>query len=261
MTTLSQFRDVLMATSESAIHADPSLGGALRIAESGSITIDYAPFEHIEPNARLVIVGITPGAQQSKNALAEARRALLAGKSAAEAIKTAKVYASFSGPMRSNLIAMLDHIGVPRVLGVSSTTELWSKRSELMHFTSALRYPVYVDRKNYAGNPSMTRDKALSAILSTYLTEEAHALPNAIWVPLGPAASEGVGSLVRRGILSPANVVVGLPHPSGANAERIAYFLGRKSRSDLSSKTSAIKIDKAREKIISQIEALNHRSA
>jgi hypothetical protein len=91
MTTLSQFRDVLMATSESAIHADPSLGGALRIAESGSITIDYAPFEHIEPNARLVIVGITPGAQQSKNALAEARRALLAGKSAAEAIKTAKV--------------------------------------------------------------------------------------------------------------------------------------------------------------------------
>ena len=37
-----------------------------------------APFEHIEPGARAVIVGITPGAQQAANALAAVQRHLLA---------------------------------------------------------------------------------------------------------------------------------------------------------------------------------------
>ena len=40
-------------------------------------------------------------------------------------------------------------------------------------------------------------------------------------------------------VLSAARVLSGLPHPSGANAERIAFFLGRKKREDVSSKVDA----------------------
>ncbi len=257
MTTISQFRDVLLAASEAAVHADASSGGKLRLSQSGRITVHYAPFEYVEPTAQIVIVGITPGLQQARNALCEARRVLLAGRQEAEAIKAAKVFASFSGPMRANLIAMLDHIGVPAFLNISTTAELWLQRSDLVHFTSALRYPVYLDGKNYSGIPSMTANQTLTAMLEEFLGEEAKALPNALWVPLGPAATEGISWIVQQGLLSRKQVVMGLPHPSGANAERIAYFLGRKARSDLSKKTSASRIDAARESIIGQIAALS----
>lgn len=68
------------------------------------IDVVYAPFEHVTPGARIVLVGLTPGRQQMGNALREARRALRRGLSEAEALAAAKVFASFSGPMRSNLV-------------------------------------------------------------------------------------------------------------------------------------------------------------
>jgi hypothetical protein len=43
----------------------------------------------------------------------------------------------------------------------------------------------------------------------------------------------GARQLVRKGVLDAARVPNGLPHPSDANAERIAYFLGRKARDAL----------------------------
>jgi hypothetical protein len=47
-----------------------------------------------------------------------------------------------------------------------------------------------------------------------------------------------------------------LPHPSGANAERIAYFLGRKAKGDLSAKTSPGKLDEAKAQLIKRVLAL-----
>lgn len=34
---------------------------SLLMREAGNLTIEYAPFDHIERNAELVIVGLTPG--------------------------------------------------------------------------------------------------------------------------------------------------------------------------------------------------------
>jgi hypothetical protein len=88
------------------------MNGRLVFASEGELSISYAPFDYITPRAKVVIVGITPGAQQAANALAEARRQLLAGSTAEAALKAAKVFASFSGPRRTNLVAMLDYIGL-----------------------------------------------------------------------------------------------------------------------------------------------------
>jgi hypothetical protein len=168
-------------------------------------------------------------------------------------LSAAKVFASFSGPMRTNLIAMLDQIGLNRWLGVSTTADVWGPRTDLVHFTSALRYPVYISGKNYSGSPSMTATPFLRELLLRCLGQEAKALPRAVWIPLGPGATEGVSWLVREGMLPQDRVLTGLPHPSGANAERIAYFLGRKERGLLSSKTSPDVIDAARSRITKQV--------
>jgi hypothetical protein len=96
-------------------------------------------------------VGLTPGRQQMRNALVEARRCLMNGMSEDEAMRAAKTFASFSGPMRANLIALLDSIGVNRALKLSSASSLWAVESQRVHFTSALRYPVFIDGENYSG--------------------------------------------------------------------------------------------------------------
>lgn len=253
---LSRFADLLRSVAEADLAADVTLGGRLLLSQSEELTVSYAPFEYIQRSARLAIVGITPGSQQARNALIEARRQLIAGSDHDAALRAAKVFASFSGPMRTNLIAMLDYVGLNRWLGVESTAEVWNTRTDLVHFTSALRYPVYLRGENYSGSPSMTTTPILRELLVRCLGEEVEALPNAVWVPLGPKATEGMGCLMQQGRLSPERVLVGLPHPSGANAERIAYFLGRKERALLSAKTNPDSIDSARSRLSTQIAAL-----
>ncbi|MEH2594958.1 hypothetical protein V1278_001871 [Bradyrhizobium sp. AZCC 1577] len=253
---LHRFADMLVKVSEQEIAADVTLNGRLLLTREGTLSISYAPFDYIQSGARLAIVGITPGAQQARNALLEARRQLLAGNDHHSALRSAKTFASFSGPMRSNLVSMLDHIGLNRWIGVPSTADVWNSSDDLVHFTSALRYPVFVGGQNYSGAPSMTATPVLRESLITNLGQEVAALSNAVWVPLGPKAAEGLGLLAKLGLLAPERLLLGLPHPSGANAERIAYFLGRKARASLSVKTSPDSIDDSRARLLSQVAAL-----
>jgi len=252
-----KFADVLLAASDAELHADVTLGGRLIIDRAGDVVISYAPFEHIQRTARVVIVGITPGEQQARNALIAARKHLLGGSGPTSALAAAKVFASFSGSMRSNLVAMLDHIGLNRWLGVETSASLWTTDQELVHFTSALRCPVFVDGKNYSGQPSMLTTPILFNLLNTGLREEATALNRAAWIPLGPKALVAVDWLVQQGIVPRVQVLSGVPHPSGANAERIAYFLGRKRREALSAKTDPVVLDTSRERLIAQVAVLH----
>jgi hypothetical protein len=102
----------------------------------------------------------------------------------------------------------------------------------------------------------MTVTPLLRKFLAECLAEEARLLRHAVWVPLGPQATLAADWLVERGCLESRMVLRGLPHPSGANAERIAYFLGRKPRELLSSKTNATALDAVRGQLLSQVAAL-----
>jgi len=79
-------------------------------------------------------------------------------------MRTAKVFASFSGSMRINLVAMLDCIGVNKVLGIDSTGTLWNEHARRAHFTSALRYPVFVDGDNSPGHRRCYRHLSFASI-------------------------------------------------------------------------------------------------
>ena len=51
----------------------------LLIDKAGDLKVYYAPFEYVNPEARIVLVGITPGPTQMVNANKEARLALQRG--------------------------------------------------------------------------------------------------------------------------------------------------------------------------------------
>ena len=228
---------------------------SLVIARDGDLTIEYAPFDHIEIGAELVLVGLTPGRTQAANALASLAADLKTNTPVATALAAAKRTASFSGSMRSSLLAMLDEIGVPAAFNRGAASEFFAEGSRV-HFTSALRYPVYVAGKNYSGGPDPLATPILRRMIETHLAEEAAALPEAVWIPLGGKAEAALLHLVNKGNLRREQVLAGLPHPSGANAERIAYFLGRKERAALSAKTNAVRIDSAKARLVQQVATL-----
>lgn len=251
-----QFATTIRSLSPAELSGAVSLKDKLLLAEEGNLEVCYAPFEYINPEARVVIVGITPGQTQMVNAIREARRQLDNGASNVQAMIAAKKTGAFSGAMRPNLVALLDSIGLNRWLGLSSCDELFGSVANLVQTTSVLRNPVFVGGDNYNGTPNMTKHPLLREQLMTYFGEDVKALPNAAFVPLGDKVSEALHFLVSQGLLARDQIIDGLPHPSGANAERIAYFLGKKKREELSVKTNPDKLDLAREEIMGRVLAL-----
>jgi hypothetical protein len=228
----------------------------LQLGASGPLAVYYAPFEAVNLRAKLVLVGITPGRVQATNALAEARRQLEAGASAEAAIRTAKQVGAFSGPMRTNLVEMLDHIGLAKWLKIASCAELFESRSDLLQTASVLQFPVFVDGENYSSSPDPIRTPLLRSMVLDHFAQLGSLLPDAVFVPLGPVPTKVMQWLADEGRFTSEQVLAGLPHPSGANGERIQYFLGRKDASRLSAKTNASLLDAARTALLSQVSQL-----
>ncbi len=175
---------------------------SLLIERNQQLSTWYSPFDYINPQAKIVIVGITPGYQQASNALLKANEVLMSGGSSEQAKSEAKVFASFSGAMRNNLTEMLDFIGLNGTLDISSTKELFGDKANLAQFTSALRYPVFVNGNNYNGTPSMIGTPFLRTQLKKWFGSECQALPDAIYIPLGPKVTESLQWLAQEGILN-----------------------------------------------------------
>jgi hypothetical protein len=228
----------------------------LLIDRSGAIETFYAPFEHVNEKARIVFVGITPGLQQAENAIEKAASELRGGAADSAALKSAKAFASFSGGMRTNLVDCLNGIGLNRPLGVRSCAEVFDPESDLAHFTSVLRYPTFLSGSNYSGSPDISRTPFLQASVDRWFATEVDQLADAWWVPLGPTPTGVLDRLATLGRLSRSRILAGLPHPSGANAERINYFLGRKERDKLSAKTDPNKIEQAKATLLRQVAAI-----
>jgi hypothetical protein len=245
LTLLARFADTVRSASTAEIQADLTLGGRLVLDRQGELTVSYAPFDHVNPAARIVLVGITPGRQQAVNALVEAQRQLRAGAPLETVARAAKETASFSGALRPNLVALLDAFRIHEVLGIAGCASLFGADRPLVHYTSALRYPVFRNGRDYPGDGAMLRHPLLTGLVRRHLVSELQALPDALLVPLGGKVAAVLDQLARDGRLDPKRILGGLQHPSGSNAERIAYQLGRKPRERLSVKVDPAKIDAA----------------
>jgi len=255
-----RFAPVIRSLNESAFSDLETLRTKLRIARDGDVDICYAPIDYMNPQAKIVIVGITPGVTQFINAVRECRNQLVAGADCATAVRAAHRTAAFSGPMRARLVDLLNHVGVQQWLGVDSAEDLFGRSSELVQFTSLLRYPVFYQDKNYNGTPNMFKTMVLRDLLFQQFVEDARRRPDALFLPLGDKAGRTLEILGERGLISHNRIVTGLPHPSTANNERIDFFLGQSKRAKPSTKTNLAQIERARATLIARFAALKTES-
>ena len=251
-----RFAPAIRALDLPRIATPADIPDAFLLAREGRYSSYYLPFESVNRAARVVVVGISPGFAQWKIAMGEAQRQLAAGASVDQTLRAARRTGAFSGAIRPNFVALLDAIGVQRWLGIASCSSLFAENAHLVHIGAILRHSVFVDGKNYSGTPAMPRQAFLRDEVLRYFAHEAKALPDALYIPMGASVSEGLDWLAAQGVIRPDRILHGLPHPSGANAERVAYFLGRKERAALSAKTNGAQIDAARARLLAQMAAL-----
>lgn len=252
----ARFSPVIRQLTTSELEGAPTLFGKLTLAEAGPIRVCYAPFEFINRDARLVIVGITPGRTQMLNALREARRQLDLGADQEQVLLASKRTGGFSGAMRPLLVEMLDCVGVHRWLRLRSSSDLFGTDARSVQTASALRNPVFVDSGNYNGSPDMTKHPVLREHLLAHFGQDVRSMSNAYFLALGDKVGRALEFFGQQGRLDRSRVLGTLPHPSPANAERIAYFVGRKSRASLSAKTTPAKLDESRDSLTRAIAGL-----
>jgi hypothetical protein len=253
---LPRYADAIRALELSRVKAPADIPAGFVLGSAGSLRACYLPFESVNRKARVVVVGITPGFTQWKNAVGEAQRQLAAGAGQDAVLQAARLAGAFSGAIRPNLVALLDAIGVQRWLGIAGCASLFGEHAELVHVTGILRHAIFVNGKNYNGSPNMMRTAFLREHLLRYFAQEAALLPDALYIPMGSCVSQGLDWLAAEGVIKGDRILHGLPHPSGANAERVAYFLGRKDKATLSSKTDGDQLDAARARLLAQMAGL-----
>jgi hypothetical protein len=192
--------------------------------EDGKVVVYYAPFEWCNPKARLAIVGVTPGFTQMEIAIRVARRELIAGTDPDTACKRAKYAASFAGTMRQNLVSMLDGLNLSELLRCTAE-ELFTTSSDLLHATSVVRFPVFVDRHNYTGCwPPLTSAEYLMKFARERLAPELANLRRPAIIPLGKAVEKALRVLETEGLIPIGRTLYGFPHPSGANGHRARQY-------------------------------------
>ncbi|KAF4326248.1 hypothetical protein G195_000337 [Phytophthora kernoviae 00238/432] len=203
----------------------------LKLSSSGEVEIFYSPHnEYINPSAKVMLVGITPGWQQMEIAYRMAIQALKAHKSYEQACKKAKMAARMAGSMRTNLIQMLQEIGLHDYLSVPHVQRLFEADCTLLHTTSLIRYPVFVNKQNYNGHqPYITKNEFLYQFVLESFLSELEQLKHPLIIPLGKSVEAVLHQLLDEHRIVEGEILWGFPHPSGANGSRVKQFLHNKA--------------------------------
>ncbi len=230
-TKFQQYKELIQSIpssykEESLIHED----FLLERDDKKKLEIYYAPFEYVNEQAKVVIVGITPGLHQMKKSFSTVIDAVGTESNNEEILRQVKNNSSFEGPMRKNLVKMLDEIGLNGHLGVSSSLELFEQASHMVHTTSVLAYPVFHNGKNYSGStPNLLKNDILKKYLTENFVSELKNLSDALLIPLGVNVSNALNYLADQGLVAPGNILSGFPHPSGGNGHRHKQFAENKA--------------------------------
>ena len=191
------------------------------IKREDNIEIYYAPFDYINPKAKIMIVGITPGLQQ----MLQSFEAVNEGRS----LKEVKDLSSFKGSMRTTLIKYLDALNINKKLRIKSCESLFNINSKYLHSTSLIKYPVFDKGKNYSGS-GLLKKKILLDFLEAHFVKELKKLDKTIIIPLGNTVSSTIDYLNNEFKLNLKCFLKGFPHPSGLNVRKDIQFKENKVR-------------------------------
>ena len=230
VSSLKKFAERIAALPDGRLTTGDLMTDVFLLDREGELGVYYVPFEQINTAARVVLIGITPGFTQMRIAFEVARDGLRAGLPHEEILEQVDRTASFAGSMRTNLDRMLDDLGLPGLLGITETEQLFGSEAGLMHSTSALRNPVFVAGRNYTGSaPSILESPLLRRTIRTTLGPELAQVPDAVLIPLGKAAEQALEMLATDGTVARQRCCLGFPHPSGANGHRARLFALRRN--------------------------------
>ncbi|MBV9528151.1 hypothetical protein [Sphingomonas sp.] len=230
---LDRFRAVLSRDSAAAALSPLTRLGADSIRRD---ELFYVPFEHMNLEARLVIVGITPGPNQIALAYDAVQAGLNSGLEDESILARAKEAGSFGGPqMRPKLLKMLQAFGFPQLLGIRDAAELWESKSALLHATSVVPHAAIRNGKPFAGSFNDVLES--SVMKASFERDFAATLPllssDALYVALGPTPLGALDWCAARGLLRREQVMGAFAHPSNNGGSQVAIYLGEKSPGDL----------------------------
>jgi hypothetical protein len=193
----------------------------------------YAPFDWVNEDADVVLIGITPGRAQAKAALKSLRGSLRRGLTAPDAARVAKQAASFDGDMRDIAAQLMNRFMFPKLFGLRDAADLFGSASHRAQYTSLLRYPVlhWQTKKkksgqkitgwfDYSGANSVFSVEMLRRSIDQHFEPEITQFKHAWLVPFGPVPAMALESMVARDLVDPDRVLPGVNHPSGTQWNR-----------------------------------------
>jgi len=197
------------------IDKDSVISKNFLLSKEGNIEIYYAPFDYINPQAKIVIIGITPGLQQ----MIQSFHAIKDGKS----LREVKDLSSFKGGMRNTLVKFLDELKINKILKIQSCESLFNLNNQYLHSTSLVKYPVFDKGRNYSG-VNILKKKILLDFIEDNFLKELEVFQGSIIVPLGNSVSSTIDYLNTKHQLKLNCFLKGFPHPSGLNARKNIQF-------------------------------------
>jgi hypothetical protein len=209
------------------------------LGKDGLYELRYIPFEHLNRDARLVIVGITPGPNQIELAYDTAQSLLISGAGREQILATVKRTGSFGGPaMRPNLLRMLRHFPFNRFLGIEDVATLWGADARLLHSTSVVPHAVFESGKPFNGKFDAILKSPLlkQCFLDSFVASIAKLRSDAVYVALGDTPKAALEWCVRQGYLRAQQVLGAFCHPSSSGGSATAYYLREKMLADLDEK-------------------------
>jgi hypothetical protein len=216
------------------------------MGRESKLVLRYAPFEYVNREAKLVIVGITPGPNQIELAYEKTREMLLAGQPKANILREVKKSGAFGGEqVRPNLERILTHFKFDHILGIDHVRTLWEHNAHLMHSTSVVPHATFVLKKDsetlmlketpFAG----TFDKILNSkllhrcFMERFVPTLAQINREARFIGLGRCPESALAWCVKEGYLFPEQVLGSFCHPSRNGGSTVAYYLREKTRTEL----------------------------
>lgn len=206
------------------------------LGTDGKYSLQYIPFEHVNADAKLVIVGITPGNNQLDLAYQTAQKLLKAGRPDDEILTEVKKVGAFGGPaMKPNLLKILRHFHFERLLGIDDVATLWEGNANLLHSTSTVPHAAFKSGDMFAGSFEDVLASPLlrGCFLDCFVPSAREMNKNALFVGLGPCPSAALEWCVQEGVLDRAQVLGSFCHPARTGGSTVKYYLRQVARDDL----------------------------
>ncbi len=236
--------------------ADGVAAPQFSLGKSGVYELRYTPFEYVNRQAKLVIVGITPGNTQLALSYGKAQELLRQGHPDDLILREVKKVGAFGGPsMRPNLLKILRHFHFDQLLGIADVESLWGSDAELLQSTSVVPHAAFKTGKMFAGSfDEVLASPLLSECFRDCFVPSVREMESdTLFVGLGPCPEAALDWCVHHGALQRKQVLGAFCHPSSASGSTTRYYLREVAKGQLDTRNPVLRrtdwLDRAYEKM------------